>query len=792
MPKPRLAAGVVIALIATACAVEPIEDPGIGTGDLTTTVYAADGSVLAEWHAEQDRVLVTYDELPRHLVDAVVAIEDRRFWVHNGVDVRAVVRAATENLEAGEVIQGGSTITQQYVKKVLLSDEVTLERKAEEAGLALRIEETFDKTEIFERYANVVYFGEGAYGVGAAARRYFGKTPSQLTLGESALLAGLIASPTLLNPFEDLDAAVARREIVLDAMIELGWVDVSDAIRAAEEPVILAPRGAADRMRFPHFTEEVRRSLLENPALGKTPEERLERLMGGGLAIHTTLVPDQQIAAEAAVSSVLTEDGPQAALVAVDPRTGHVTSLVGGIDYYDPQNPTAQFNLATQGLRQPGSSFKPFVLAAALQEGVDLDSLWPGGRSTTIGSGADAWEVTNHEQAFFPALSLREATVFSVNVPYAHLIDWIGPERVVATARAAGIESELAPVPALALGVEEVTPLEMAAAYGTFANRGIHVDPVLVTRVVAPNGDVLYEHVPTLTRAFSEQVADQITATLTEVVRRGTGQQARIGRPVAGKSGTTEGYHDAWFIGYTPELSAAVWVGYPEGNQAMVAPATPYTVTGGTWPAQIWSRFAIAALSGTAYTPPPDLPPGETVTVRIDLSTGFLAGPLCPRATTADVKVDPRQVPTLVCPIHNPQGVATMEDGTVPDVEFLQILDGLVLLEASGYSTRLVWGAETQYLPGTIIGQFPAPGSTLDRGSSVEIVVAGPEPGTTVPTVVGLHRAEAIARLAAVGLQVQVVTMPAIDGAEPSYQVTAQDPAPGTPAAGPVTIWVND
>src|SRR3990170_4829396 len=410
---PRHTAGVLaIVLVATACSVEPIEDPGIGAGDLTTTVYAADGSVLTEWHAEQDRVLVTYDELPKHLVDAVVAIEDRRFWIHPGVDVRAVARAAVENIEAGDVVQGGSTMSQQYVKNVLLTDAVTLERKAEEIGLALQLEETLTKTEIFERYANTIFLGEGAYGLGAAAKRYFGKSISALTLGESALLAGMIAAPTEFNPYDHLEAALQRREVVLDTMIELGWIDTSSAIRAAGEPVTLASRGAADRMRFPYFTDEVRRSLLENPALGDTPEDRWRMVTGGGLRIFTTVRPDVQMAAEIAIASVLSPDGPSAALVAVDPRNGDVLAIVGGRDFYAEDDPVAQFNLATQGLRQPGSAFKPFALAAALEAGVELDSTWPGGRSATVQTDVGPWLVTNYEEAFYPGLTLQEATGF--------------------------------------------------------------------------------------------------------------------------------------------------------------------------------------------------------------------------------------------------------------------------------------------------------------------------------------------------------------------------------------------
>ncbi|MEE9298503.1 MAG: PBP1A family penicillin-binding protein [Acidimicrobiia bacterium] len=791
---PRLTAGAMaIALAATACSVEPIEDPGIGAGDLTTVVYAADGSVLAEWHAGNDRTLVSYDELPTHLVNAVVAIEDRRFWIHNGVDVRAVARAASANLEAGRIVEGGSTITQQYVRNVMLGNELTLQRKAEELGLALRVEETLGKTEILERYLNTTFFGESAYGIGAAARRYFGKEVSQLTLAESSLLAGIINAPTSLNPYDNPGGALARRELVLGEMVTLGWVQRNAADEAAVAPLHLFPRGAADEMRFPYFVDEVRRTLLENADLGDTPEERVDRLTGGGLRIYTTLDPQIQIAAETAVASVLPAGGPAAALVAIDPRDGRVLAIVGGRDYYDSSDPIAQFNLATQGTRQPGSSFKPFALAAALEAGVRIDSTWPGGRRAVVDGLNGSWEVTNYKDAYYPALTLREATVFSVNVPYTYLIDLIGPDRVVAAASDAGIDSDLTAVPSVVLGTQNVTVFDMAEGYTTFANRGIHVDPVLVTRIEDANGNVIYDHVPRYSRVFSEEIAAEVTAALTEAVRRGTGQQAKIGRPVAGKTGTTEDNHDAWFIGYTPELVAAVWVGFAAGNIPMVSPHTEYTITGGTWPARIWSRFAISALEGVAYSQISTESEVDLVTVSLDTSTGFLAGPLCPRAHVATVRLRPAVVPSIICPIHNPQGVTIGSDGTVPTLERFTVLDAVTLLEAGGYDVRISWASASDATPGTIVAQTPEPGTPLETGRMVEISVAGPEPGTVLPDVIGRHRVDAVERLETVGVSVNVILLedPTPDESTRSLRVWAQNPPGGEPFVAEVTIWVQ-
>jgi penicillin-binding protein 1A len=783
-----------IALVATACSVEPIEDPGIGAGSLTSTVYAADGTVLTEWHAGEDRVLVVYGELPHHLVDAVVAIEDQRFWVHSGVDARAVARAVQVNLEAGEVVQGGSTITQQYVKNVMLSGEVTLDRKVEEASLAMGLEETLTKEEILERYLNTVYFGNGAYGIGAAAKRYFGKPPSELDLAESALLAGIIRNPNTLDPYQDPDAVRVRRQMVLDKMVDLGWLDRAAADTAGAAALILQPRGAADRSLAPYFVDEVRRLLLAEPSLGDTPEERFELLSSGGLRIYTTLDPVSQHAAEIAVASVLPEDGPSAALVAIDPRNGHVRALVGGRDFYDPDDPVAQFNLATMGLRQPGSAFKPFTLAAALEAGFALDGELEGGRSITLELDGEDWRVNNYNNLKFPNLSLLEATVFSVNVVYAQLIDAVGAERVAEIAAATGITTSLDPVPSLALGTQEVTVLDMASAYSTFAAGGLHVDPVFVTRVDGPDGRILYEPVPTVEHVIDGGVAADVTAALTAVVRRGTGQQAKIGRPVAGKTGTTEGHHDAWFVGYTPQLSTAVWVGFAEGNRALVSPNTPYTITGGTWPAQIWSRFAAGALSGIPYRELPSADHGDVIAAEIDLSTGFLAGPLCPRSDVAVVHVHEDEAPTVPCPIHNPPGLRDVTSGIVPEVVGWDLADAVALLEAAGYEVTASWIAASSKPGGTVIFQRPAATSELPAGSEVAISVSGPEPGTTVPNVVGLPQRAAVELLLDLGFVVEVTVAREPDPDAPDLGpgvVWDQYPTPGNGTDGPIQIQAN-
>ena len=782
-----------LGLLATACQFQPLDDPGLGDRGLTSVVYASDGSVLAEWHAEEDRALITYDELPRHLIDAVVAIEDERYWAHAGVDLQALARALIADLESGTIAQGGSTITQQYLKNVVLTPEVTLDRKVAEAALALRLEEGLSKEEILERYLNTVYLGDGAYGVGTAATHYFGKAPRDLTLGESALLAGLIQSPGSTDPYRDPDAALARRRVVLERMVRLGWISQDEAEAADQESLVLQVQRPGDVSRYPYFTEEVKRRLLDDPALGETATDRYNAIFRGGLRIYTTVDPLVQESAEAAVASVLEGQAPYAALAAVDPRTGHVLGLVGGNDFYNEEDPVARFNLATQGARQPGSSFKPFVLAAALEHGLTLENTFVGGNSITVATDSGPWTVENYNNANFPNLTLLEATVFSVNVVYAQVVDLIGPDAVVDVAAATGIGG-LQPFHSIALGAQEVSPLDMASAYGTFAAEGIHVDPILVTAIETHDGVNIYEAVPVVTEALSRDVAQTLTGALTEVVKRGTGQQARIGRPIAGKTGTSQDHHDAWFVGYTPELAAAVWVGFPEGQVTMEPPTTPYTITGGSWPAQIWSRFASGALSGTPYGLLAEADTSGQVAVEVDTSTGFLAGPYCPRQHVHRIQVPSGDAPNVICPIHNPSGVVAVGSGELPDVIGSDLGTAVAALSAAGFQVKVDYQDGGSLAPGTVFGQNPSAGFPAQAGTTVRLAVAGPEPGSVVPSVVGFPLGQAISELSAIGVSIAVIEAAESNPDDASRRagvVWKQDPAPGAAATGTVTIWAN-
>ena len=758
--------GAVGIVLATACTIEPLDDPGIGELALTSVVYAADGSILAEFHASENRVLVEYHTLPQFLLDAVVAIEDERFWQHTGVDLQAVARALVANLADREVVQGGSTITQQYLKNVVLTPAVTLDRKLTEAALALRLEQGVDKEVILENYLNTVYFGNSAYGVGAASNRYFGKDVSEIDLAESATLAALIQAPSAYDPYKNPEAAIGRRRIVLEKMAGLGWITFDEAQTADATPLRLFPRVAGEPLRYPYFTEEVKRWLLDHPALGATATDRYNALFRGGLHIYTTLDPLTQEAAEAAIADVIPADGPSAALAAVDPRSGEVRALVGGRDFYDLDDPTAQFNLATQGRRQPGSAFKPFVLATALDQGQSLSAIYGGGPEVEIATDSGPWVVQNYNELAYPDLTLLEATVFSVNVVYAQLVNVVGPQAVADLAAAAGINTPLQGLHSIALGAQEVSPLDMASGFATFAAEGLHFDAYMVTRIETTGGVNLFEAVPVASQVIGRDVANNVTAALTQVVERGTGQQAKIGRPVAGKTGTSQEHRDAWFVGYTPELSAAVWVGYPLGAISMEPPLTPFTVTGGTWPAQVWSRFASVALSGSFEL----LQTGDTgalIDVHIDTSTGFLAGPFCPRRHVSGVRLPADSVPTVVCPIHNPTGVVEIGSFDLPDVISSSLSAAVTTLNELGFLTTVEWQDGGDLAQGTVFNQFPSPGFPTQTGSVVRLIVAGPEPGSVVPSVLGFPAGQARSELAQIGVGVQLIIE-----ADPPLEIT--------------------
>ena len=573
---------VVLTFVGAACSLPDLDEVAERPLAQTSFMYASDGSLITPLHATEDRVVLRRDQIPTWLRDATVAIEDRRFYEHHGIDLEAIGRAAVVNLSEGETVEGGSTITQQLVKLLYIGDAETFARKADEAALAWQLEDRLSKDQILTRYLNTVYFGQGAYGAQAAARTYFGVDAVDLTLSQSAVLAGLITAPNHFDPFVRMASAHGRRDVVLRLMTEEGMIDRAQRRAARAEPIRLRREGpATTRYAYPYFVDHVKAWFMANPAFGETRADRYRLLFTGGLTITTTIDPAVQAAAEDAVRSVLSYPGdPDAAVTVVDPRTGYIRAMVGGDDHdYWADVRAGRVNLAT-GMggtgRQTGSAFKPFALVAALEHGISPDSMFaaPSTLGLTLPDG-QIWSVTNAGGAGYGTISLRSATVDSVNTVYAQLIQRLTPEVVVDTARRMGMRccrrmtrpaTDLAAYPAAVLGANEANTLEMASAYGTLATGGQRVDPVPVVTVTAADGSVLWQADPRPQQVIDPPVASAAIDILSDAVLYGTGNAANIGRPQFGKTGTDDTNVNAWFVGAIPQLTAAVWVGYHAGR----------------------------------------------------------------------------------------------------------------------------------------------------------------------------------------------------------------------------------
>ncbi|HZO33856.1 MAG TPA: PBP1A family penicillin-binding protein [Gaiellaceae bacterium] len=581
-------------LLTAVAAKIPQLDPSKQHTEANTYVYAANGhTVLAILRGSQARVVVPSSAISPWMKHAIVAIEDKRFYEHRGVDLRGMARAVWADVTHHGTVQGGSTITQQFVKQAYLNSHKSIGRKLIEAALAWQLERQWSKDKILTAYLNTVYFGNGAYGVEQASRVYFGHKASKLNPAEAALLAGIPQDPSLWDPLAHPQAAKDRRDVVLQQLLQQGYLTHGQYVAAHSYPMpkpqdISLP--ATQGQAAPFFANYVKDQLVR--AYGPS------HAYGGGLKVTTTLDPNLQRIGRQAVSSVLTDpNGPTAALVALDVHTGSVLAMVGGENYHH-----SQFNLATQGERQPGSAFKPFVLAAALRKGIAPSSVLES-KPITIDAGGRLWPVSNYEGEYLGRIDLTQATAYSDNSVFSQLTAIVGPNAVRTTARLLGITTPLKAYFAIGLGAEPATPLEMARAYGSFADGGYRLDgsifgnqPRVVEKVVDAKGHVQMNGVVPHQVLTNDQAAtvDQL---LQGVVRYGTGRAAALpDRQVAGKTGTTENYGDAWFVGYTPQLVAAVWVGYPDKLIPMQTEFHGHPVAGGTFPALIWKAFMSKAL----------------------------------------------------------------------------------------------------------------------------------------------------------------------------------------------------
>ncbi|HEX6261481.1 MAG TPA: PBP1A family penicillin-binding protein [Actinomycetota bacterium] len=800
-PSPRLVRlALAASLLAGACGLPTLEAERARPRPLpqTSFIYASDGTLLTALHAEQDRVVIGPRLIPRVMKDAVVAVEDQRFWTHGGVDLKAMIRAAAANVREGAIVQGGSTITQQYVKNTITGDERSIDRKMKEALLAFQLEQEMSKEEILAGYLNTVYFGQGAYGIQQAAREFFSKPARKLNLVESATLAGMIASPATYDPVDNPKRAIRRRNDVLERMYEQGTLERDRYLRARTRRLGLRLRPEDSEYPAAHFVEYVKRQILTSPRFGRTYTQRYSFLFGGGLRIQTTIDLEMQAIAEDAIDGILSQPGdPYGALTAVEPDTGFIRAMVGGRDFFAPpkEERFAKVNLATGGStgRQAGSSFKPFALVAALENGISPQQIYQGGTSIALtdsvcrNSPTDPWVVQNYEGSAYGSVTLEAATVASINVVYAQVIRDVGPRQVVDAARRMGIRSTLRPFCSSVLGSNEVNTLEMASAYGTLANLGTHIAPVAIERIEGSDGRVIFEANPRETQAVSPAVAWAATDILKGVIERGTGVAAGIGRPAAGKTGTAQQWRDAWFVGYVPQLSAAVWVGFPQGQISMVPPTTRIRVTGGSFPAQIWRSFMLRATQGL---PPRDFqqPPSDLVEVAIDVTQGCVATELTPSENIRIVEFIAGTQPTRKCVVARP------EISRVPSVIGMTVSTAYELLEGAGFAVVQRTEYDPSYAPGTVIAQEPAAGSQTETGVEITITVSTDNPPLVdVPDVVGLYEGKAVAVLEEAGFAVQVVEADRPEKGTRPRKVLTQTPEPGRerPLGSTVTITIN-
>lgn len=559
--------------------------------DASTQFFDVNGELIGTSESEENRIPISINKVPKQLEQAFLAAEDIRFYEHRGVDIRGIFRALLSNITNQGISEGGSTITQQLAKNAFLTQERTIKRKLQEIVIAIKLENIYSKKEILEMYLNQIYFGRGAYGVEAASMMYFGKGVDQLNLAEAAMIAGIPKSPNYYSPLNNLKAAKERQEIVLSQMLKYGFITKQQFDAAKNTKIVLKSSEAiSSSKRAAYFLDYVSQQIVDLYGA--------DALYKGGLRVYTSLDIKQQNAAEGVVkmmpTSYKTKDGieePQLALVAVEPTTGYIKAMVGGRGGKD------QYNRAVLAARQPGSAMKAFVYLAAVEAGMDAATIIED-KQIKFGT----WEPNNYDRTFSGWVSMRNAVARSLNIPAILVAQKVGPEKVIHYARQLGISTLVSSGPvsdvnlaATALGglTKGIIPLEMAGAMATLANGGVYNQPVAILKIVDRNGKTLFTHKAAPQNVVSPKSAYLLTDLLQTVVQRGTGTGAAIGRPAAGKTGTTDTYVDAWFVGYTPDLAAVVWIGNDEGGDSL-----PGHMTGGALPASIWGDFMGKALAG--------------------------------------------------------------------------------------------------------------------------------------------------------------------------------------------------
>lgn len=763
-------------------------------------IYAADGTLLSELHDGRNSKPVRYEDIPEHVIWAVISAEDRNFFEHDGFDYPSLISAALDTLRGN--MRGGSTITQQIAKNVFVGSDVTVRRKINEALVATELEKRFTKERLLEYYLNSVYFGAGAYGVSAAAEEYFGKTLDELTVAEAAALMVPIRNPSFYNPRRNPEGVIRGRNRIIDIMAEDGHITEEEAEAAKKEHLdVIEPR----RFRGPadHVVAEVTRQLLHDKRfdmLGGTIQERKQAIFGcpaddieceggGGLHIWTVTdlalqeqanriledwfpLPDPEENWEACKRLFPNDDpdylrayakehtcAPTGALTMVDNQTGAVLVMASGLDFE-----FSQFNLAIQARRNPGSAFKPFALVAALENGITLGHTFPAHSPMEIDCGEHAcseegniWTVHNAGGTAKEA-TLDQATSSSINTVYAQLAVELGPQKIVEAAQRMGIRSPLRPYPSLVLGTSETTTLEMASAYSNFATNGRWAEPYLIEKITDSDGNIIYQHQVEPKQVINPLVAAAARRPLMRVpTEEGTAPRANIGVPQGGKTGTHQSYYDAWYVGFTPRFTTAVWVGYEAKQQPLVdvtIRGERYSrVYGGTVPAPIWAEYMRAVHD--------KIPAGEFDEPDVDYS--FLLEP----AIT-----------------------------TMPIVVSLDVEDATRILEEAGFVVE-VEEADSVEPEGRVIAQHPQPGEETQVGTAARIVVSnGEAPRATLPDVAGMSEKDAVARLRSIekeaGVQLDIrIRYRRTDQIDAWGKVIGASPAAGTEVAYGQTVTLE-
>jgi penicillin-binding protein 1A len=746
-------------------------------------ILASDGhTVLAVLRGSEARKIVRPDQISWKMKHAIVDIEDRRFFEHRGIDLRGMVRAAWTDIAQGKVVEGGSTITQQLIKNSYREKQRTIARKLREAALAWQLEQRWSKDRILTAYLNTIYFGNGAYGVERAALTYFGHSADKLTLPEAALLAGIPRDPGLYDPFRNPKTARSRRGLVLQKMVEQGDISAAAAAHANRAPLPRVSQGKRPTSfeRVPFFTEYVKDLLIRHLGAGK--------VYGGGLEVTTSIDLGLQKVAEKTVKDTLSiPGGPSTSLVALDPRNGEILAMVGGRSFKQ-----SQFNLATQSQRQAGSAFKPFVLSAALAQGLSPSSVLTS-KPLYLPLGDRFWSVSNSEDSYLGPIDLRTATTYSDNTVFAQLTKIVGPRNVVAAATSLGIQSKLDSYLSIGLGTNLVNPLEMARAYATIANGGTRIDGSMLDN--EPRAVLGYRNLKKNTVVPNAEVRKQemepnnsaiVTSLLENVVSSGTGRRAALpGRVAAGKTGTTENYGDAWFVGYTPQLVVAVWVGYPNKLVSMDKLYHGQPVMGGTYPALIWKSFMERAFSylekndpsgqwQPEYFPNPSYPYSSSKQVVWRNDKLMLDNGNCRNS-----------FPLVYNSGAGPASVAPCKPNEVdvPNVIGMKLDEAKTKLALQPLNSEVLFQrAKPLQRPGVVIRQIPEKG-TLSSYDKVIIILAKPVNGL-VPDVEGLTLAEARAKLKSLGLRLRAGAF--VQGR--SGRVIAQQPRAGGAAKPGMTI----